>query len=52
MSDPEEEVYVCQVCGEEGDPDKFGKYCPGCGTDLDELERELEETTNQNGERT
>lgn len=36
-----DEVYVCQVCGHEDHPDKFGRYCPGCGTDLDELD-ELE----------
>lgn len=40
MSDPEFDdlVYVCQACGHEDDPDKFGKYCPACGSDLDELE--------------
>lgn len=38
----EDPIYVCQVCGYEDDPDKFGKYCPACGTDLDELEAKLE----------
>lgn len=37
---PDEEFYSCQVCGEEGHADRFGKYCSGCGTDLDELEAE------------
>lgn len=35
------EVYVCQACGHEDHPDKFGKYCPACGIDLDELEAEM-----------
>lgn len=44
MSD---EVYVCAVCGHEDHPDRFGKYCPKCGTDLDKLEAELRgEKTN------
>lgn len=34
-------VYVCQSCGHEDDPDKFGQFCPMCGTDLDELEDSL-----------
>ena len=34
------EIYVCQCCGHEDHPDRFGKYCPRCGTDLDELEAE------------
>lgn len=32
------DVYVCQVCGHEDDPDRFGRYCPECGADLDELD--------------
>ncbi|MGO3701158.1 hypothetical protein ACTXK7_07300 [Vreelandella alkaliphila] len=36
-----DEVYVCQSCGHEDDPDRFGKYCPACGVDLDELEAEV-----------
>lgn len=34
----EDPIYVCVVCGCEDDPDKFGKYCPACGCDLDEVE--------------
>lgn len=34
--DDEENVYVCQSCGYEDDPDKFG-------VDLDELEELLNE---------
>jgi hypothetical protein len=34
----DEPMYVCLCCGHEDDPDKFGKYCPECGTDLDEAE--------------
>ncbi|HSH42546.1 MAG TPA: hypothetical protein VK973_10535 [Arenicellales bacterium] len=41
--DNEEEIYVCMVCGHEDHPDRFGKYCPRCGTDLDELEKEIPE---------
>lgn len=37
----EDPVYVCQSCGYEDDPDKFGKYCLSCGVDLDELEADL-----------
>ena len=37
----EEVVYVCLSCGFEGDPDLFGKLCPNCGVDLDELEEDL-----------
>lgn len=40
--DNEEPIYVCQCCGHEDDPDKFGRYCPGCGVDLDELEADLD----------
>lgn len=49
MSDTDEEVYVCQVCGHEDDPDRFGRYCPACGTDLDELEAELEKCKDAGG---
>jgi len=38
MDDDMDEVYVCMVCGHEDHPDKFGQFCPECGTDLDELE--------------
>lgn len=38
--DSDEEFYVCMVCDYEAHPDKFGRYCPSCGTDLDELDRE------------
>lgn len=34
----DEEFYVCQACGHEDHPDKFGKHCPACGVDLDDLE--------------
>lgn len=34
--------YVCLSCGHEDDPDAFGRYCPACGTDLDELENDLQ----------
>lgn len=34
----DDEVYVCQVCGNEDHPDAFGQFCPACGCDLDELE--------------
>lgn len=37
----DDEIYVCQSCGHEDHPDRFGKYCPSCGVDLDELEAEL-----------
>lgn len=37
----QKEIYVCQSCGYEDHPDKFGKYCPKCGADLDELETVL-----------
>lgn len=39
-SNEDEPLYVCVVCGHEDDPDRFGQYCPVCGTDLDELEAE------------
>lgn len=52
MSDEDDldglEVYVCMVCGHEGHPDKFGKFCPGCGTDLDELEAEMSDLREGN----
>lgn len=32
--------YVCLSCGHEDDPDAFGRCCPACGTDLDELEND------------
>lgn len=35
-------IYVCQSCGHEDDPDVFGRYCPACGADLDELENDLQ----------
>ena len=38
-----EEIYTCLYCGHEDRADKFGKYCPYCGTDLDELEKENEQ---------
>jgi rubrerythrin len=38
----DEELYVCPVCGHEDYADKFGKYCPKCDSDLDEVEEELE----------
>jgi len=38
-----EEIYVCRVCGHEDHPDCFGRYCPECLADLDELEGELEQ---------
>lgn len=41
----DEEIYVCQACGHEDHPDKFGKFCPGCGTDLDDLEADLQQDT-------
>lgn len=41
--DDYEEVYVCMSCGCEDDPDKFGKYCPSCGVDLDDLEESCNE---------
>lgn len=31
-------IYVCMSCGHEDNADRFGKLCPACGTDLDELE--------------
>ena len=33
-------VYVCICCGHEDDPDRFGRYCPNCNADLDEVEKE------------
>lgn len=40
MDDDESlEFYGCPVCGYEAHPDEFGKFCPKCGTDLDELEK-------------
>jgi rubrerythrin len=39
----DEEFYNCPVCGHEDHADKFGKHCPACGTDLDELEAEMEQ---------
>lgn len=38
----DDEIYVCQVCGHEDHTDRFGKLCPACGTDLDELEAEMQ----------
>jgi len=38
-----DEFYVCQSCGHEDDADYFGRYCPNCGVDLDELEDDLVE---------
>lgn len=34
----DDDIYVCQVCGHEDHPDRFGRVCPRCGTDLDEGE--------------
>jgi anaerobic ribonucleoside-triphosphate reductase len=34
----DDEIYVCMSCGYENHADKFGNFCPACGTDLDELE--------------
>jgi len=43
----EEEIYVCQACGHEDHADKFGKHCPACGADLDELEAEMQTVSPQ-----
>ena len=43
----EEEIYVCPACGHEDHADKFGKYCPACGVDLDELEAEVKAFSDQ-----
>lgn len=40
--DDDDFFYVCQSCGHEDGPDSFGRYCPACGTDLDELENDLQ----------
>lgn len=37
----DDDIYVCMSCGYESNADKFGKFCPKCGTDLDELEAVL-----------
>lgn len=37
---PDEEIYVCQVCGYEDHQDMFGQFCPQCGSDLDEFEED------------
>jgi len=44
----DEEFYVCQSCGHEAHADKFGKNCPSCGTDLDDLEAALQPDTKSN----
>tara|TARA_R110002051_G_scaffold309855_5_gene382733 strand:- start:4496 stop:4660 length:165 start_codon:yes stop_codon:yes gene_type:complete len=38
----DENFYVCQSCGHEDDPDRFGTHCPNCSVNLDELEMEIE----------
>lgn len=38
----EEEIYICLACGHEDHVDKFGKQCPACGVDLDDLEAEMQ----------
>ena len=43
LIDDADPVYVCPCCGYEDDPDVFGKYCPSCGVDLDEEEKEINE---------
>lgn len=43
----EEEIYVCLACGHEDYPDKFGKHCPSCSADLDELEAEMQTVSQQ-----
>lgn len=30
--------WVCDACGWEGDPDKVGEKCPGCGREVEEQE--------------
>ena len=42
MSD-DGEFYCCPCCGHEDHPDKFGKFCPSCGTDLDQFEEHNDE---------
>jgi predicted Zn-ribbon and HTH transcriptional regulator len=32
--DYEEPVWVCESCGWEGDPDRVGSKCPGCGREI------------------
>lgn len=44
----DEEFYVCQSCGHEAHADKFGKYCPSCGTDFDDLDAELQSVSMSN----
>ena len=29
-------IHVCQSCGSEALEDQYGKYCPFCGTDVEE----------------
>lgn len=41
MNNEDDEFYVCPVCGNEDHPDFFGKNCPKCGVNLDEVEEEL-----------
>ena len=43
-----EEFYVCAHCGYDAGADRFGKYCPACGVDLDELEAEIAGILNDN----
>lgn len=42
LLDPADEAdelfFVCMTCGYEDHPDKFGRFCPKCGTDLEEDE--------------
>lgn len=48
--DADDEFYVCQSCGHEGHPDQFGKNCPACGVDLDELEASAADAAGKDGD--
>lgn len=43
-----DEIYVCLSCGHEDDPDRFGRHCPRCDVDLDELEADLPQASKDN----